>query len=323
MKQSLLIAALVVLCAAPLAAEELRTGKLWRIGILGVGVPPSCERAPEPPPMAALRRGLIDLGYIEGQNLTLVVRCAGDTESATRSAQDLVAMNPDVIVTWSNELTDVTRKATTKIPIVFVAVTAPEKRGIVASLARPGGNLSGLSHLTSELNEKRLELLREAVPGAQRIGVLFRQQPDRFLRQGDRRALPLAYFEAPTPGDVARAFAAASKAGVGALLVSPHPDFYIWRQQIVNLAAQARIPAIYENRDFVTAGGLIAYGADLVHLSGRAASYIDRILKGSKPADLPVEQPTKFELAVNLKTAKTLGLTIPAALMFRADYVIE
>jgi putative ABC transport system substrate-binding protein len=272
--------------------------------------------------MAALRRGLSDLGYVEGRNVALIVRCAADTESATRSARDLAGMDPDVIVTWSNELTDAIRKATAKIPVVFVAVSAPERRGIVASLARPGGNLTGLSHLTSELNEKRLELLRDLVPGAQRIAVLFRQQPDRSLRQGERAVLPLTYFEPRTLGDVPRALAAARKAGVGALLVSPDPGFYIWRQEIVKLTAQARIPAMYENRDFVVAGGLMAYGADLLHLSWRAASYVDRILKGSKPEELPVEQPTKFELVFNLKTAKALGLTIPPSLLLRADQVI-
>ena len=313
---------LLALMVAPLAAEAQPAAKVWRIGVLGVGIPPSCQGDTPPPPMVALQRGLSDLGYVEGRNLVVVVRCTARVEDATPSARDLVLLNPDVIVTWSNELTDAARRATSRIPIVFISVSAPEQRGIVASLARPGGNLSGLSNMTSELNEKRLELLREAVPRAQRIGILFREKPDRSL--GRNKALhPPMFFEARTPGEIPQAFAAASKAGVGALLVFPDPEFYIERHHIVRQAAQARIPAIYESRDFVMAGGLMAYGADLLDLSRRGASYVDRILKGTKPEDLPVEQPTKFELAINLKTAKALGLTIPPALLLRADQVIE
>jgi putative ABC transport system substrate-binding protein len=314
---------LLVLLTTPLAAEAQQAGRAWRVGVLGVGIPPSCQGDTPPPPMVAFQRGLSDLGYVEGRNLVVVLRCPARVEDATPSARDLVLLNPDVIVTWSNELTDAVRRVTSRIPIVFIAVSAPEQRGIVASLARPGGNLSGLSNMTSELNEKRLELLREAVPRAQRIGVLFRQKPDRSLGQGDKALLPPMFFEARTPGEIPQAFAAASKAGVGALLVFPNPEFYIERHQIVRQAAQARIPAIYESRDFVTAGGLMAYGADLLDLSRRGASYVDRILKGTKPEDLPVEQPSKFELVINLKTAKALGLTIPPALLARADQVIE
>jgi putative tryptophan/tyrosine transport system substrate-binding protein len=312
---------LLAFFATPAAAEAQPAGRAWRIGVLGVGIPPACQ-GDTPPPMVALLRGLTDLGYAEGRKLLVVARCPASVHDATPSARDLVAMNPDVIVTWSNELTDAVRRATSRIPIVFISVSAPEQRGIVASLARPGGNLSGLSNMTSELNEKRIELLKEAAPRAQRIGVLFRQRTDRSLGRGDK-ALPPMFLEARTPGEIPQAMAAASKAGVGALLVAPDPEFYIERHQIVHLAAQAGIPAIYESRDFVTVGGLMAYGADLVDLSRRAASYVDRILKGAKPEDLPVEQPTKFELVINLKTAKALGLTIPRSLLLRADQVIE
>ena len=313
----------LVLLVVSLTAEAQQAGKAWRIGVLGIGTPPSCQGDTPPPPMAALQRGLSDLGYVEGRNLVWVVRCPARVEDAMPSAQDLVLLNPDVIVTWSNELTNAVRKLTSRIPIVFIGVSAPETRGIVASLSRPGGNLSGLSNMTSELNEKRLELLREAVPRAQRIGVLFRENPDRSLRHGDKTTPPPMFFGARTIREVPQAFAAANKAGVGALLVYPDPDFYIERDQIVHLAAQAKMPAIYESRDFVTAGGLIAYGADLLDLSRRAATYVHRILTGTKPEDLPVEQPTKFELVINLKTAKALGLTIPPSLLLRADHVIE
>ena len=205
---------LLALLTTPLAAEAQPAAKVWRIGVLGVGIPPSCQGDTSPPPMVALQRGLSDLGYVEGRNLVVVPRCAARVEDATPSARDLVLLNPDVIVTWSNELTDAVRRATSKIPIVFISVSAPEQRGIVASLARPGGNLSGLSNMTSELNEKRLELLREAVPRAQRIGVLFREKPDRSLGR-NKALLPPMFFEARTPGEIPQAFAAASKAGVG------------------------------------------------------------------------------------------------------------
>jgi putative ABC transport system substrate-binding protein len=244
-------------------------------------------------------------------------------EDAARSALSLVSLTPDVIVTWSNELTEAVRKATSTIPIVFVAVTEPEQRGLVNSLAKPGRNLSGLSHMTSELNGKRLELLREALPGVERVGVLARRKPRTFGGEGNRAALQPLFFEAPTPNDIAPAFLAIRKAGVEALLVYPDPQFYVERERIVAAAAQARVPAIYESRDFVTAGGLMAYGADIVDLSRRAATYVDKILKGAKPGDLPVEQPTKFDLAINLKTAKALGLTLSPSLLARADQIIQ
>jgi putative ABC transport system substrate-binding protein len=308
----------VALSAAPLAVDAQR---VWRIGILGVGMPPACDTPP--PLLLALHQGLSERGYVEGRNFVSLVRCPARVEDAAPSARDLASLKPDVIVTWSNELTDAARRATSTIPIVFVAVTEPEQRGIVASLPRPGGNLSGLSHMTSELNGKRLELLRETVPRAQRVGVLVRHKRDRSLSLRDSASVELTFFEARTPSELTQAFAAISKAGVGALLVYPDPEFYVERQGIVAAAAQVRIPAVYENRDFVMAGGLMSYGADLMDLSRRAATYVDKILKGAKPGDLPVEQPTKFELVINMKAARALGLTVPESLLARADQVVE
>jgi putative ABC transport system substrate-binding protein len=308
--------------ATPLAAEAQQAGKVWRIGILGVGTAPTSE-GDMPPVLLALRQGLSERGYVEGQNAASFARCPAGMKDATRSARSLASLNPDVIVTWSNELTEAAKRATSTIPIVFIAVTEPE-RGLVTSLAKPGSNLSGLSHMTSELNGKRLELLSETLPRVERFGVLVRQRPGRPLSQWNRATLlQPTYFEARTPSEIAQAFVAISKAGVGALLVYPDPEFYVERQRIVAAAAEVRIPAIYESRDFVTAGGLMAYGADIVDLSRRAATYVDRILRGVKPRDLPVEQPTKFELVINLKTAKALGLTIPPSVLLRADQVIE
>jgi putative ABC transport system substrate-binding protein len=276
-----------------------------------------------PTVLLALQQGLSERGYVEGRNFVTLVRCPAKLEEAALSARDLASLGPDVVVTWSNELTEAARRATSTIPIVFIAVTEPERRGIVASLSKPGGNLTGLSHMTSELNGKRLELLTETIPGILRVGVLIRQKASRPSSPPDIAQFHPAVFEARTPGEIKPAFAAISKAGVGALLVYPDPEFYVEREQIVAAAAQARIPTIYENRDFVAAGGLMSYGPDLLDLSRRAATYVDRILKGAKPADLAVEQPTKFELVINANTAKALGLTIPPSVLLRADQVIE
>jgi putative ABC transport system substrate-binding protein len=310
------------LLAGSSAAEGQQAQRMWRIGLLGLGIPPACE-SDFPPPLLALRRGLGDLGYVEGRNFVFVARCPPSVADATPTARALAALNPDIIVTWSNELTSAVKAATSTIPVVFIGVTEPEQRGIVTSLAKPGGNLTGLSHMTSELNGKRLELLRETVPGLKRVGVLVRRKSGQPGSEWERAGLHPMFFEARAPHEIAAAFVALSKAGVGALLVHPDPGFYMERQRIVQSAAHARLPSIYENRDFATAGGLMAYGADISDLSRRAATYLDRILKGAAPANLPVEQPTKFDLVINLKTAKALGLTIPPSLLQRADQVIE
>ena len=209
------------------------------------------------------------------------------------------------------------------MPVVFIAVADPEERGLVASLARPGGNMTGFSHLTGELMGKRLQLLKETLPKLKRVAALATQKHREIEREAARLGLQIQHFIARQPSEIEAAFAAARAARPEALLVHPHPMFWLERRRIVELASEIGLPAIYENADFVEVGGLMAYGASLVDMSRRAAGYIDRIVKGAKPAELPVQQPTKFELVINLKTAKALGLTIPQTLLLRADRVIE
>ena len=312
------------LLAAPLAAEGQQPGKVWRIGLLVPGLPPGCGTDSPTPAVLALRGGLRELGYIEAQNYVVVPRCAvREGEEMLRAARDLVGQNVDVALVASNELAEALKKATTTVPVVFVGVADPEEAGLVASLARPGGNMTGFSHLTGELTGKRLELLKDAQPRLRRVAALATQKHGKIDREAARLGLEIQLFIARKPGEIDAAFAAARATRPEALLVHPHPMFWLERGRIVQLASESGLPAIYENADFVTAGGLMAYGASLVDMLRRAAGYIDRILRGAKPGDLPVEQPTKFELVINLKTAKALGLTIPPSVLARADQVIE
>jgi ABC-type uncharacterized transport system substrate-binding protein len=244
-------------------------------------------------------------------------------EEMRSAARDLVGQNVDVVMVGSNELAEALKKATTTVPVVFVAVADPEESGLVASLARPGGNITGFSHLTGELTGKRLQLLKDALPRLRRVAALATQKHRTIEREAARLGLQIQLFIARQPSEIGAAFAAARAVRPEALLVHPHPMFWLESRRIAQLASEIGLPAIYESADFVKAGGLMAYGASLVDMSRRAAGYIDRILKGAKPADLPVEQPTKFELIINLKTAKALGLTIPPSLLLRADQVIE
>jgi putative ABC transport system substrate-binding protein len=272
----------------------------------------------------ALRDGLRELGYVEMQNYIFVPRCAvREGEEMLNAARDLVGENVDVIMVGSNELTEALKNATTTVPVVFIAVADPDEAGLVASLARPGGNMTGFSHLTGELTGKRLQLLKDALPKLRRVAALVTQTHPGIEREATRLGLQMQQFIARQPGQIGAAFAAARAARLDALLVYPHPMFWLERRRVVQLASEIRLPAIYENADFVEAGGLMAYGASLVDMSRRAAGYIDRILRGAKPADLPVEQPTKFDLVINLKSAKALGLAIPPSVLARADRLIE
>jgi putative tryptophan/tyrosine transport system substrate-binding protein len=312
------------LLSAPLAAEAQQAGKVWRIGLLVPGLPPGCGSDSPTPAVLAMRGGLRELGYIEAQNYVVVPHCAvREGEEMLRAARNLVGQNVDVALVASNELAEALKKATTTVPVVFVGVADPEEAGLVASLARPGGNMTGFSHLTGELTGKRLQLLKDTQPRLRRVAALATQKHRKIEREAARLGLEIQLFIARQPGEIDPAFAAARAARPEALLVHPHPMFWLERHRIVQLAGEIGLPAIYENTDFVTAGGLMAYGASLVDMLRRAAGYIDRILRGAKPADLPVEQPTKFELVINLKTAKALGLTIPKSLLLRADQVIE
>jgi putative ABC transport system substrate-binding protein len=283
----------------------------------------------------AFRQGLRDLGYVEGRNVVIEYRDAeGKHERLPALAAELVALKVDVIVAAaSNHLALAAKQATRTLPIVFAAVVDPVASGLVTSLARPGGNVTGASILSSELVGKRLELLTQAIPGVSRVAVLWlpgalgeRVEKD-MLKEADvaARALGvrLQFVEARGPADLDRAFSDMTRARAGAMTVLPSAMFLRERRRLVDLAAEHRLPAVYTVKEYVDAGGLMAYAPNLADVVRRAATYVDRILKGAKPGDLPVEQPTKFELVINLKTARTLGLTIPPSVLARADQVID
>jgi ABC-type uncharacterized transport system substrate-binding protein len=256
---------------------------------------------------------------------------SGASDERARSVADLIRLNVDVIVAGGTPVALVAKQATSTIPIVVGAMADPVADGLVPNLARPGGNIAGNTFLAPELGPKRLQLLREVVPGVRRVAILqhsgvYAERTMRNMLETLKSAalgIELQVLEATGPNDFDAAFAAMAKSHAGALIVFPSPMFYINYQSIVDLAAKHRIPAMYVFREAVEAGGLMCYGADIPHLLHRAAAYVDKILKGAKPGDLPVEQPTKFELVINLKTAKALGLTIPPSLLARADQVIE
>jgi putative ABC transport system substrate-binding protein len=321
-------AALVVLLAAPLAAEAQQAAKVARVGYLA-GSLAGGPHLPE-----AFLQGLRDLGYVEGRNVVIEYRDAeGKFERLPALAAELVALKVDVIVAASTLPAAAAKQATRTIPIVFAATGDPVTSGLVTSLARPGGNVTGLSVVAPELVGKRLEQLKQAVPGVSRVAVLWhpgflgeRAEKD-MLKEAEvaGRALGvrLQFVEARGPEEFDRAFSDMTRARAGALTVLPSTMFLIERRRLVDLAAKNRLPAVYTWRESVDAGGLMSYGPNLADLYRRAANYVDKILKGAKPADLPVEQPTKFELVINLKTAKALGLTIPRSLLLNADELIQ
>ena len=324
MDRRVFVAGTVGFFAAPLNAAGQPAGKAWRIGLLVPGRPPDCGIDSQPAVSRALRDRLRELGYIEMQSYVFVPRCAErEGEEMLSAARDLVAQHVDVVLVGSNELTEVLKQATTTVPVVFIAVADPEEEGLVASLARPGGNITGFSHLTGELTGKRLQLLKDTLPTIRRVAALTIQKQRQVEQEAARLGLQIQPFIVRQPGEIGTAFSAMRAARPDALLVHPHPMLWLERRHITRLAAEVGLPAIYENADFVQVGGLMAYGASLPDMARRAAGYIDRILRGAKPADLPVEQPTKFELVINLKTAKALGLTIPPSVLARADEVIE
>jgi putative ABC transport system substrate-binding protein len=313
---------------APLAAEAQQAAKIARIGYLAGNL------AGGPHVAEAFRQGLRDLGYVEGRNVVIEYRDAeGKFERLPALAAELVALKVDVIVAANNLAALAAKQATRTLPIVFAAVGDPVTSGLVTSLARPGGNVTGLSMLAQELVGKRLELLTQAVPGVSRVAVLWQpgavpERTDKDILKGAdvaARALGVRchFVEARGPEDFDRAFSDMTRARADALTVLPSTMFGNERTRLVDLAAKNRLPAVYQSREFVDAGGLMSYGPNFADLFRRAATYVDKILKGAKPGDLPVEQPTKFELVINLKTAKALGLTIPPSLLGRADEVIQ
>jgi len=273
--------------------------------------------------------GMRDLGYLEGRNLIVEYRAAGGkSERLDDLVAELIRLKVDVIVTGGTPAALAAKRARTAIPVVIGAMGDPVESGVVASLARPGGNITGLSLQTSEgFAGKYLELLREAVPKVSRVAILGRpsaRSPVQAMEQAARSLdVRVQLIEVDQPGQLEGAFAAMTTQNVGALVVTPSPFNVTHRDRIVTLAAKHRLPAMYGLTAFVDAGGLMAYGASLRDLFRRAATYVDKILKGAKPADLPVEQATKFDLVINLKTARTLGLVIPPSLLGRADRVID
>lgn len=325
-------AALLALCllAAPLAVEAQPSGRSARIGYLSLNM-----AAGDPSARVAFLQGLRDLGYVEGRNLVIEYRDAeGKTERFSALAAELSALKVDVIVTAGGTLAALAAKeATTTIPIVFGGVGDPVGEELVTSLARPGGNVTGLSVNSPELASKSLELLKQALPGMTRVALLLKPDamPDRAreerLKAWDvaARALGvrLQVVEARRPEDFDRAFTDMTKRRAEALSVVSTPMFEAERRRLVELAAKRRLPTVYTLGLYVEAGGLMSYGPNIPDLFRRAATYVDKILRGAKPSDLPVEQPTKFQLLINRKTARTLGLTIPPSLLQRADRVIE
>jgi putative tryptophan/tyrosine transport system substrate-binding protein len=317
-------AAVVILAPMPLVAEAEQAAKVYRIGFL--------QAAPNTPThnyTEAFRQGLHDHGYVEGQNIVIEHRLSETPNDNSALLADLLGRKIDILVTWTTPALVAAKKATSTIPIVGISGD-PVETGLVASLARPGGNLTGLGIVADELELKNLQLLKEAFPRVTRVAVLW--NPDNPVW---RPALKRLQAAAPRLGvtiqplsvrdlrELEAAFAAATKEKAGALLVFREQIFTLHRQQIVNFVTRHRLPAIYGGPPFVEVGGLIVYAANFVDMLRRTGSYVDKILKGAKPAELPIEQPRKFELVINLKTAKALGLTIPQSILLRADQVIE
>jgi putative ABC transport system substrate-binding protein len=308
------------------AASAADTAKVHRIGYIVVASPEEQAHLTK-----AFEDGMRELGYVEGRNVVYERRFAnGDVRRLPELAVDLVRQNPDVIVTGANPVIDAVKRATSTIPVVMGICRDPVGAGFVASYARPGGNITGLaSDPTPEVLAKDLELFRELVPGARRVALLWNPVPtaaDTYRRvalaAARRWGIDLQVVELRDRGDLESAFEAMSRERADGVWVMPDPLAFTARARVVALAARHRLPSVYWQREFVDAGGLISYGSNVSELFRRAAWYVDRILQGAKPGDLAVEQPAKFELVVNLSTAKALGLTVPHSLRLRADDVV-
>jgi putative ABC transport system substrate-binding protein len=323
-----------LLCTAvvtrPLAARAQQSGKVYRVGVIITTTPASEVDAQ--PPFSAFVHTLRDLGYVEGRNLVLERRSAeGRFERFPDIVAELIHLKVDVIVTSGNPPARAAKTVTTSVPIVAAAVSDPVVDGLVRSLARPGGNITGLTiRAGQEIEAKRLELLKEVLPGVSRVAYLGSKENQDWEAPWGRSVRAAAQAQGVTlvlaehgPGQYIDAFTVISGAGAEALIVGPSPVAYNDRALIVDFATRARLPSILAFREAVELGGLMSYGVSLVDLFQRAAAYVDKILKGTKPGELPMEQPTKFELVINLKTAKALGLAVPPSLLARADEVIE
>ena len=308
------------------AARAQAPAKVRRMGLLSPFSPSDTALGHQ-----AFRQGLRDLGWVEGKNIKIEYRYAeGRSDRLPDLAGDLVRLKVDVIVASVNTDALVAQKATRAIPIVMVSAGDPVATGLVESLARPGGNVTGLSQMTVEIVGKRLELLKEMVPRLSRVAVLWNPQGafspvawKEIQLPARQLGIHLHSLEVRSPSEFDKALEDATQARAGALFIIADPVIVTNLKRIADLAAKSRLPSIFQLSEFADSGGLVAYGPDLADMYRRAATYVDKILKGAKPGDLPIEQPTKFELVINLKTAKAIGLTIPQNLLFRADRVIE
>ncbi|MGH7825114.1 MAG: ABC transporter substrate-binding protein [Candidatus Binatia bacterium] len=326
MKSAILLGAMLFALFA--SAEAQQPGKVFRVGLL---LPWSPASAVSLSFLKAFRQGLHELGYAEGRNLAIEHRYAeGVSELFPKLAAEVVLLKVDIIVTTGGQPARAAKQATATIPIVFTQVADPVAERIVASLARPGGNITGLSQIGPELAGKRLELLKEAFPKISRVAVLrtSRSQGSVARFKGTEVAakamgVEVQSVEVRSSDEFEVAFTAATAGRAGALIVLQSALINTHRARIVQLAAKSRLPTMFEESTHVESGGLMSYGPNFFDLQRRAATYVDKILKGSKPADLPVEQPTKFEFVINLKTAKQIGLTIPPNVLARADKVIR
>jgi putative ABC transport system substrate-binding protein len=325
-RRRFLLTSLAGAVAVPVVAEAQQAGKMFRIGFLS-----GSSAVASRPFVEQLRLGLRELGYVEGQNIVIEYRWAeGQQNRLPELATELVGISPQLIVAATSQPAMALHKATSSIPVVMVNVGDPVFLGLATSLARPSKNFTGLTSFGPELAAKQLEFLKEVVPGVKRIGVLI--NPGNPLTSvwtkgvetaARTLALDLQFLSVTGPDDVAPAFRDAMKGRVGAILVSADQVVNPQSAQIAGLALSNRLPTMFANRLLMDSGGLMAYSIDFAAPYRRAASYVDKILKGAKPGDLPIEEPTKYNLVVNLKTAKALGLTIPPSLLARADQVIE
>jgi ABC-type uncharacterized transport system substrate-binding protein len=306
--------------AQPTVAQP--PGKIHRVAVLG---------NENNPPWEGFRRGLRELGYVDGQNVTIEWRWSeGKPDRLPGLAIEAVSLKPDVIVASGTQAIRAAKRATSAIPIVMTTSSYPDKIGLVDSLSRPGGNVTGLSNVGPELSGKKLELLKEIAPKASRVAVVFNPASEveplvvqELSAMAPALSLEIESVEVRSPDDFSAAFAALSPSRLHALLALGNPINFRGRRLIADFAVKNRLPSIYDERLFVEAGGLLSYAPSFIDAFHRAATYVDKVLKGQKPADLPIEQPTKFELVINLKTAKALGLSIPPSLLLRADQVIE
>ena len=321
------------LILSPLVADAQPAGKVPRIGFLSPASPSDAGHNPSDLAVlfAAFRQGLRELGYVEGQNIKIESRWAeGNYDRLPGLAADLVRLKVDVIVTYGTPASQAAKQATGTIPIVMAAIIDPVASGLVTSIARPGGNLTGQSMMSPDLAEKQLEILKEVVPKISRVAVLHNpanpgNAPQLRHAQDAARALGvrLQLLGARGPSEIDSAFAAMTNEQAGAVIVLVDAVLQNNRTRITDLAARHRLPAVYGLSEYAEVGGLLAYGPNRLDMFRRAVTYVDRILKGAKPGDLPVEQPTKFQLVINLKSAKALGLRIPQSVLVRADEILQ